>query len=83
MDIRRPLTDSDWELIELQQRGDIGLHVLLTKSDKISRSEVKELEQAGVEATLQNFSAKTSEGVGDAHSVLDQWLFGRELVIED
>lgn len=89
MDVRRPLTDSDWQLIELQQRGSIGLHILLTKADKLSRSEVgrtvkrvqQELEQAGVEATLQDFSAKSAQGVADAHSILDQWLFDRDLAL--
>ncbi len=84
MDIRHPLTDSDWTLIDLQQQGSAALHVLLTKSDKISRNLGKqtlervrrELEEAGVEATLQDFSALKQTGVDDVHAVLDGWLFG-------
>jgi GTP-binding protein len=84
MDIRHPLRDSDWTLIDLQQQGGAALHVLLTKSDKISRNLCKqtlqrvrrELEEAGVEATLQDFSALKQTGVGDVHAVLDGWLFG-------
>ena len=83
MDIRHPLTDADWSLIELQQQGQSDLHILLTKSDKVSRNQVSkalhgtqsELAKAGVEATLQDFSALNKSGVDDAHAVLDNWLF--------
>ncbi len=83
MDIRHPLSDSDWTLIELQQQGQSDLHVLLTKSDKLSRSQASRalrttqtaLEQASVEATIQDFSALKKSGLDDAHSVLDHWLF--------
>jgi len=87
MDIRRPLTDSDWQMIELQQQGHTELHVLLTKGDKLARGpriqtvhEVqKTLADEGVEATIQDFSSLKAEGVSDAHGVLDSWLFGSNL----
>lgn len=83
MDIRHPLTDSDWQLIELQQQGQADLHVLLTKSDKLSKNQAAKsllgvqaaLEKSGIEATLQGFSALKKQGIDDAHSVLDHWLF--------
>ena len=83
MDIRHPLTDSDWTLIELQQRGQSGLHVLLTKADKLSKSQVASsvmavqdaLSKADVDATLQDFSALKKKGVEDVHAILDHWLF--------
>jgi len=87
MDIRRPLTDSDWQMIELQQQGDTELHVLLTKGDKLARGPriqtvhkvQNTLAEAGVEATIQDFSSLKAEGVSDAHGVLDAWLFGSKL----
>ncbi len=87
MDIRHPLTDSDWTLIELQQQGQSDLHLLLTKSDKLSRSQAAsslrdtriKLEQAGVEATIQDFSSLKKSGLDDAHSVLDHWLYEKSL----
>lgn len=87
MDIRHPLTDSDWALIEMQQQGRSDLHVLLTKSDKISRSKSAAsltatqaaLAEAGIEATLQDFSALKKSGIKEAHSVLDHWLFDKAL----
>ncbi|MDO6460885.1 ribosome biogenesis GTP-binding protein YihA/YsxC [Granulosicoccaceae sp. 1_MG-2023] len=86
MDIRHPLTDHDWRMIEFQQAGAGELHLLLTKADKISRNAAKktlfatqaELERNGIEATLQLFSAHNNEGVDDAHSVLDMYLFGAD-----
>lgn len=87
MDIRHPLTDTDWQLIELMPHDSVGLHLLLTKADKISRNQRRsvlmrvqaELETAGLAATLQDFSALKSEGVDDVHAVLDAWLFGKPL----
>jgi len=83
MDIRHPLTAADWALIELQQQGRSDLHLLLTKADKLSRNQVAaalrkarvELEDAGVEATLQDFSALKRHGLVDAHQILDHWLY--------
>ncbi len=90
MDIRHPLQDSDWALIELHQQGEAELHILLTKSDKISRSKCKQalhhvqqqLETSGIEATIQDFSSLKGDGLDDAHSVLDNWLFDRALARE-
>lgn len=87
MDIRHPLTDIDRQLLELQQNGGSELHVLLTKSDKISRNQQartldavrRELEALGIEATLQGFSALNKSGIDDVHAVLDHWLYGVEL----
>jgi len=87
MDIRHPLQDSDWKMIELQQSGNAELHLMLTKADKVSRSArtltiskvQKELEAAGVTATIQDFSALKGDGLKDAHAVLDAWLFDKPL----
>lgn len=83
MDIRHPLTDTDWQMLELQQAGYAELHCLLTKADKLSKNRAQkalldtrsELEQAGIEASLQTFSALKGEGVKDAHTVLDSYLY--------
>jgi len=82
MDVRRPLTDHDWLLIEAAARGGVALHCLLTKADKLSRNRAmaalhathKALEEAGVAATLQLFSALKKSGVEDAHELLDSFL---------
>jgi len=87
MDIRHPLQDSDWDMIELQQQGEAELHLLLTKADKISRSQQQQtvlrvqqtMEEAGISTTIQDFSALKGLGLGDVHRVLDAWLFDRAL----
>jgi len=87
MDIRHPLRDSDWAMIEIQQESNAGLHLLLTKADKVSRSQQhktvlqvqKEVQEAGISATIQDFSALKGTGLDDAHRVLDAWLFDRAL----
>lgn len=83
MDIRHPLTENDWHLIEMQQQGASELHVVLTKCDKLSRNQAdkalhaaqRELGDAGLAVTLQTFSSVTGEGVGDLGGVLDEHLF--------
>jgi len=87
MDIRHPLRDSDWAMIEIQQESNADLHLLLTKADKVSRSQQRktvfqvqqEVQEAGISATIQDFSALKGTGLDDAHRVLDAWLFDREL----
>lgn len=89
MDIRHPLSDSDWQLIDIQQQGQTELHILLTKADKLSRNQVgravqgvqEQLSAADIEATLQDFSALKEQGVGDVHKVLDHWLFDKPLPV--
>lgn len=87
MDIRHPLQESDWAMIELQQQSHSDLHLLLTKADKISRSArmqslrhvQQEMETAGISATIQDFSALKGDGLKDVHRVLDAWLFDKPL----
>jgi GTP-binding protein len=71
MDARRPLTDFDVQMLEWSRANGLAVHVLLTKADKLNRSEAKAvLEQvrAAVEgvATVQLFSAVAKTGVEDA-----------------
>lgn len=82
LDIRRGLTDLDRRLIAMVAPAEIPLHALLTKSDKLKRGQAartleavrRELEDEGVEATLQLFSAVRGAGIDDAHGILDEWL---------
>lgn len=76
MDARRPLTDFDVQMVEWARANELATHLLLTKADKLSRSESSgtlRRVQAGVggTATAQLFSAVTKAGVDDArHEVL-------------
>jgi len=82
MDIRHPLSDHDWRLMDWALQGDTALHCLLTKADKLSRGAATKtlldtqstLEKEGIECTLQLFSALKKTGVDDAHELLDMHL---------
>jgi GTP-binding protein len=71
MDARRPLTDFDVQMLDWSRANGLAVHVLLTKADKLNRSEanaVLEQVRAAVEgvATVQLFSAVAKTGVEDA-----------------
>lgn len=81
MDARHPLKDQDRELIHWAGTLAIPLHILLTKSDKLSRGAAKSAllavrrELATVPATtIQLFSALNGSGVDEARARLDAWF---------
>ncbi len=87
MDIRHPMTMFDQGMLEWCVRRCLPVHVLLNKSDKLSRGlatstllavrkEVKASWGAGV--SVQMFSATTGQGLEDLWACLDHWL-GRDL----
>ncbi|MDZ7829031.1 MAG: ribosome biogenesis GTP-binding protein YihA/YsxC [Halofilum sp. (in: g-proteobacteria)] len=82
VDIRRGLSELDWRLLELVVPRGVEPHLLLTKADKLGRGQAgkmldrvrAELEQAGVEATLQTFSSTHGRGIDDLRGLLDSWF---------
>ncbi len=82
MDVRHPLKDLDWQMIEWCEASQVPIHILLTKADKLKRGAAskslqqvkKALKEAGSMATVQLFSAPRRDGLDQAHAVLDQWL---------
>ncbi len=82
MDIRHPLQDLDWQMIQWCHNAQLELHILLTKADKLSKSAANKalyacehaLSEAGIAASLQVFSALKYQGIDDMHSVLDEWF---------
>ena len=71
MDARRPLTDFDVQMLDWSGANGLATHMLLTKADKLSRSEasaVLKQVRAQVEgvATVQLFSAVAKTGVDEA-----------------
>jgi len=73
MDIRHPLTEFDWQMIEWCAYSKKPLHILLTKADKLNYGAAKntlfkvqrELEEQDISVTLQLFSALKKTGVED------------------
>jgi GTP-binding protein len=81
VDIRRRLTDYDWQMMAFAEDVGLPIHILLTKADKLKRGQVasavlavrKELDGR---ATVQPFSALKRDGVEEARAVLEGFLAG-------
>ncbi|MGR8930072.1 MAG: ribosome biogenesis GTP-binding protein YihA/YsxC [Gammaproteobacteria bacterium] len=82
MDIRHPLTEFDWQMIEWCENSKLPLHILLTKADKLKYGAAKntllkvqkELGRIDIVVTLQLFSALNKTGIDDIHQILDEWF---------
>lgn len=82
MDIRHPLRDFDRQLLGWCQQAGLPCHVLLNKADKLKRGPATttlnrveaDLREAGLEASVQVFSALRRQGLETAYAVLDGWL---------
>ena len=82
MDCRHPLTDLDRSLLDWFQPAGKPVHVLLSKSDKLSRGPAQQtlrrvrgdLEAMGLNASAQLFSSLKREGVDEAEGILRNWL---------
>jgi GTP-binding protein len=82
MDIRHPLNDYDWQMLEWCDHYQLPAHVLLTKADKIKRGAQqnnklktqKQLKDAGINASVQIFSSLKKTGLDELVAKLDSWL---------
>jgi GTP-binding protein len=81
VDSRRGVAAEDENLIAWAREGgrEVAVHVLLSKSDKLNRSEsTKALREAkaalGASATVQLFSVLDKTGVQEAQRTLQSWL---------
>lgn len=84
MDIRHPLTDFDWQMLELACYRDLPIHILLTKADKLTRNNANQtyfaVQQQMVsldrKVSIQLFSALKKQGITEAHAKLTEWYEG-------
>jgi GTP-binding protein len=82
MDCRHPLTELDRSLLDWFRPAGKPVHVLLSKSDKLSRGPAQqtlrqvraELAEMGMSASVQLFSSLKREGAEEAEGVLRAWL---------
>lgn len=82
MDVRHPLTDFDWQMVEWCRHANVPLHILLTKADKLKSGAAKNtlltvrkaLSETGISVSMQLFSALKKVGVDEVHDVLDLWF---------
>jgi GTP-binding protein len=88
VDARRGIQESDLAMLTYAAARGLPVHVLLTKSDKLGRSESKQALAAAREAlreraAVQLFSAETGEGVDSAQRALEAMLAGHVKVPGD
>lgn len=82
MDARRPLTELDVQMIEWFVPTANPIHILLTKSDKLTRQDatktLRTVREAiavyGGQITVQLFSSLKKTGIEEAEAVVGQWL---------
>ena len=82
MDCRHPLTPLDRQMLDWFSPSGRPIHVLLTKSDKLSRNAAnqtlqavkKELQSTWGNCTIQLFSSLKKQGVEEAEKVIGAWL---------
>ncbi|MBX9585873.1 MAG: ribosome biogenesis GTP-binding protein YihA/YsxC [Gammaproteobacteria bacterium] len=82
MDIRHPLKETDQQYIEWATIAEVPVHILLTKSDKLSRGAALDtlqqvrnaLQRYGELVSTQLFSAHDRTGLDEAILQLDNWF---------
>lgn len=90
MDVRHPMTDHDHRLLDWFGQTGKPVHVLLTKADKLTRTEGlrilaavrQQLTALSPVYTAQLFSSLKKTGVEDAESVFAAWLGLQALLAE-
>ena len=90
MDARHPLTELDWQMLEWFAPTGRPVHVLLTKSDKLTQTARRdtldavnrELGVAPIPISVQMFSSLDGTGLAQAQAQLLAWLGAGETVTE-
>lgn len=91
MDCRHPLTPLDRQMLDWFSPSGRPIHVLLTKSDKLSRNAAnqtlqavkKELQSIWGNCTIQLFSSLKKQGVEEAETVIGAWLKNDPLLSDE
>ena len=91
MDSRHPLQPLDWQMLNWFLPTGKPVHILLTKSDKLSRSEgmktlravKEELAKFNNAISVQLFSSLKKQGVEEAEKAIGEWLNPPEHDIPD
>lgn len=82
MDVRHPLKDLDQMMIDWALNRELPVHIMLTKSDKLSRGDVKNTvinvrkhyELASHLVSVQAFSSLKRAGVDELITLLNSWF---------
>ena len=87
MDIRHPMGKFDQMMLEYCQTCNLPVHILLNKSDKISKNAANKVmfsmkpELTEIDASIQLFSALKGTGIDEARDKLAGWLFPDSLSV--
>lgn len=81
MDIRHPLKELDWQMLDYCEHASLAVHILLNKMDKLSKGAAASAYQQVKAAltdkyesvTLQCFSALNGVGIDQLRKQLDAW----------
>ena len=79
VDIRRGISEMDQALIDMMNNS-LPLHILLTKSDKLSRNAIRQAVQRaqgqlrGVDQTVSTLSVQTRQGIEQLERKCAEWL---------
>ena len=84
MDARHPLTPLDYELLAWIGPTGVPVHILLSKSDKLTRQHAQaglrsvqsELSASGLPASVQLFSSTRKVGIAEAVQKIHRWFSG-------
>lgn len=82
MDIRHPLSNYDWQMLDWSHTQGLPVHILLTKADKLKRGQAMQSVHTVMQAFdhggtgVQAFSAAKRVGMNEVLEVLDRWLYG-------
>ena len=84
MDIRHPLQEFDTMMLDWSRKAGMPVHILLTKSDKLSRGAAKNAlldvrryltqHKLNEGVSSQMFSSLNKDGIDELEMVLSQWL---------
>jgi GTP-binding protein len=83
MDIRRPLTELDQQLINWLRPSGVPVHILLSKSDKLGQQKANQtlrevnvalLAHGYVNCSAQLFSSTRKIGIVEAAKQIQRWL---------
>ena len=84
MDIRHPLQEYDWQMLDWSANCGMPVHLLLTKADKMKKGPAKStllqvhkaVQEEGLDALVsaQMFSALKRSGIEELETVLRSWL---------
>jgi len=83
MDIRHPLQEYDWQMIQWAHQCNLPMHLLLTKADKLKNGPAKatqlsvaqQVRQKGIaNISVQTFSSLKKTGLDELKKFLNQHL---------